>query len=29
MISDTTSVKLYTLTQSQNNITRKQCYNHW
>jgi len=28
LISDA-SVKLYSLTQSQNNITRKQCYNHW
>jgi len=25
MISDTTSVELYTLTQSENNITCKQC----
>jgi len=25
VVSDTTSVELYTLTQSQNNITCKQC----
>jgi len=29
LISDTKSVELYTLTKSQNNITHKQCYNHW